>query len=97
MAALEERLPGIGQHVIASELLMPADLEATYGMTGGHWHHGEYALDQFLMLRPVPGAAQYATPISGLYLCGAGCHPGGNVMGVAGRNCAKAVLKGALS
>ena len=49
------------------------------------------------MLRPVPGAAQYATPISGLYLCGAGCHPGGNVMGVAGRNCAKAVLKGALS
>ena len=64
-------------------------------MTEGHWHHGEYALDQFLMLRPVPVAAQYATPVDGLYLCGAGCHPGGNVMGVAGRNCADAVLRGA--
>ena len=95
MATLEAHLPGIRGQVIASELLLPRDLEATYGMTGGHWHHGEYALDQFLMLRPVPGAAQYATPVDGLYLCGAGCHPGGNVMGVAGRNCADAVLRGA--
>ena len=96
MATLETFLPGIGAQVLASELLLPADLEALYGMTGGHWHHGEYALDQFLMLRPVPGAAQYATPVNGLYLCGAGCHPGGNVAGVAGRNCADAVLKGVL-
>jgi len=50
------------------------------------------ALDQFLMVRPVPGAAQYATPMAGLYLCGAGCHPGGGVMGTAGRNAARQIL-----
>ena len=59
---------------------------------GGHWHHGELALDQFLMLRPDPGAAQYAMPVNGLYLCGAGAHPGGGVMGCAGKNAAQAVF-----
>ena len=61
-------------------------------MTGGHWHHAELAFDQFFMLRPVPGAAQYATPLPGLYLCGAGSHPGGGVMGTAGRNAARRIL-----
>jgi phytoene dehydrogenase-like protein len=51
------------------------------------------AFDQFYMVRPVPGAAQYETPVSGLYLCGAGAHPGGGVMGLAGRNAARRVLK----
>jgi phytoene dehydrogenase-like protein len=78
--------------VVASELLLPADIEREFRITGGHWHHGEIALDQFLMLRPVPGAAQYAMPVKGLYLCGAGCHPGGGVMGSAGRNAANEVL-----
>ena len=96
MSTLEAHLPGISEQVIDSEILMPKDLEAAYGMSGGHWHHGEYALDQFLMLRPVPGAAQYATPVNGLYLCGASCHPGGNITGVAGKNCADAVIKGGL-
>jgi len=50
------------------------------------------AFDQFLMVRPVPGAAQYRTPLEGLFLCGAGCHPGGGVMGIAGRNAALQVL-----
>ena len=90
---LEKYAPSIGRHVVASELLMPADIEREFRMTGGHWHHGELALDQFLMLRPVPGAAQYATPVDGLYLCGAGCHPGGGVMGSAGANAARAVLR----
>jgi len=94
MSTLEAHLPGISDQVIESEILLPKDLEATYGMSGGHWHHGEYALDQFLMLRPVPGAAQYSTPINGLYLCGASCHPGGNITGMAGRNCADAVIRG---
>jgi phytoene dehydrogenase-like protein len=89
---LERYAPGLRRHVVASELLLPADIEREFHITGGHWHHGEYALDQFLMLRPVPGAAQYATPVAGLYLCGAGCHPGGGVMGSAGRNAAKVVL-----
>jgi phytoene dehydrogenase-like protein len=62
-------------------------------MHGGQWHHGEFTLDQFLMLRPVPGAAQYATPVDGLYLCGAGAHPGGGVMGLPGRNAALEILR----
>ncbi len=92
---LEEYAPGIRGLVSASELLTPADLEAEFGMTGGHWHHVELSLDSFFMLRPVPGSAQYAAPVNGLYLCGAGSHPGGGVMGCAGRNAARAVLAGA--
>jgi phytoene dehydrogenase-like protein len=94
LGVLERYAPGIRRQVIAAELLLPADIEQEFGMSGGHWHHGELALDQFLMLRPVPGAAQYAMPIAGLFLCGAGCHPGGGVMGNAGRNAARAVLNG---
>ena len=92
LGVLERHAPGLRRQVVASELLLPADLEREYRLTGGHWHHGELALDQFMMLRPVPGAAQYAMPVGGLFLCGAGCHPGGGVMGSAGRNAAKAVL-----
>ena len=84
--------PGIREQIVHSEILTPQDLETEYRMTGGHWHHGELALDAFLMLRPVPGAAQYASPVSGLYLCGAGAHPGGGVMGSAGRNAANVVM-----
>ncbi|HEX3849074.1 MAG TPA: NAD(P)/FAD-dependent oxidoreductase, partial [Steroidobacteraceae bacterium] len=90
---LEAQAPGLKQSVIAAELLTPLDLEREFRMSGGHWHHGDLAFDQFLMVRPVPGAAQYRAPIAGLYLCGAGCHPGGGVMGVAGRNAALEVLK----
>ena len=68
------------------------DIEREFGITGGHWHHGEIALDQFMFVRPVPGAAQYATPVVGLYLCGAGSHPGGGVMGLTGRNAARTVM-----
>jgi phytoene dehydrogenase-like protein len=89
---LERYAPGLRRQVVAAELLLPTDIEREFRITGGHWHHGELALDQFLMLRPVPGAAQYAMPVNGLYLCGAGCHPGGGVMGSAGRNAAQAVL-----
>ncbi len=94
MDTLAEYAPDIRDKTIASELLTPYDLEQRYGVSGGHWHHGELSLDQFLMLRPVPRAAQYRMPVAGLYLCGAGCHPGGGVMGSAGRNAAKAVLAG---
>jgi len=74
-------------------LFTPADMEQEFRISGGHWHHGDLAFDQFLMVRPVPGAAQYRTPLEGLFLCGAGCHPGGGVMGIAGRNAAQQVLK----
>ncbi|MEI9984589.1 MAG: hypothetical protein WDN69_16125 [Aliidongia sp.] len=85
--------PGLRGRIIATETLTPLDLEAEFGMTGGHWHHGELAFDQFYMVRPVPGAAQYRTPVEGLFLCGAGSHPGGGVMGAAGRNAARMILK----
>ena len=74
-------------------MLTPLDIEREFRITGGHWHHAELAMDQFLMMRPVPGAAQYATPVNGLWLCGAGNHPGGGVMGCAGRNAANAINK----
>lgn len=90
---LERYLPGLGKRVTSSELLLPADIEERYGMSGGHWHHGELTLDQFLFVRPVGGAAQYALPLDGLYLCGAGAHPGGDVAGAAGRNAALEILK----
>ena len=60
---------------------------------GGHWHQGEMALDQFLMLRPVPYSAQYQTPVAGLFLCGAGCHPGGDLTGAPGYNAAQEILR----
>jgi phytoene dehydrogenase-like protein len=85
--------PELRACLVASELLTPQDLEREFRITGGHWHHAELALDQFLMVRPVPGAAQYQSPLRGLFLCGAGCHPGGGVMGLAGRNAARQISR----
>lgn len=92
LAVLERHAPGIGSLVTASEVLMPQDLEREFGMCGGHWHHGALGFDQFFFARPVPGATRYATPLPGLFLCGAGCHPGGGVTGLAGRNAARVIL-----
>ena len=89
---LTQYAPGLRPLVRASELLTPPDMEREFRMTGGHWHHVDLALDQFFAVRPVPGATRYATPLAGFYLCGAGCHPGGGVMGIAGRNAARQVL-----
>jgi len=85
--------PALRDCILASELLTPADIEREFRIAGGHWHHAELALDQFFLLRPVPGATQYRTPVPGLFLCGAGCHPGGGVMGLAGRNAAQALMR----
>ena len=91
---LSDYAPNIRDSVTHAELLSPEDLEREFGMTGGHWHHGEFATDQILMMRPTYGAAQYNTPVPGLYLCGAGSHPGGGVTGAPGHNAAQAVLAG---
>lgn len=93
LTTLETCAPGLRDSLVAAELLTPPDIEAQFRISGGHWHHAELALDQFFMVRPVPGAAQYRAPVGGLYLCGAGCHPGGGVMGVAGRNAARQILR----
>ncbi|HEY6823552.1 MAG TPA: NAD(P)/FAD-dependent oxidoreductase [Steroidobacteraceae bacterium] len=85
--------PELPDCIVASELLAPPDIEREFRISGGHWHHAELALDQFFMVRPVPGATQYRAPLAGLYLCGAGSHPGGGVMGVAGRNAARALIR----
>ena len=85
--------PDIRDQIIHSEFLTPADLEENYHVTGGHWHHTEMAVDQMLMMRPTYEAAQYGTPISGLHLCGAGSHPGGGLMGAAGHNAAREILR----
>lgn len=90
---LERYAPGLRSLITASELLTPADIEQEFHITGGHWHHAELTLDQFLFVRPVNGAAQYALPIDGLYLCGAGAHPGGGISGAAGRNAARTILR----
>jgi phytoene dehydrogenase-like protein len=92
---LEGVAPGLQGSVLHADLLTPLDIEREFRIDGGHWHHGELAFDQFFMVRPVPGAAQHGTPMPGLYLCGAGCHPGGGVMGTPGRNAAQRVLEGA--
>jgi phytoene dehydrogenase-like protein len=85
--------PDLRDKIIASELLTPVDLEQRFHIHGGHWHHGEISLDQILMMRPFPGTSQYGTSVDGLYLCGAGNHPGGGVMGLAGHNAAKEIIK----
>lgn len=92
LGTLSKYMPDIEGRVTATELLTPADIESEFHMTGGHWHHAELTLDQFLFVRPVNGAAQYRLPIDGVYLCGAGAHPGGGVSGAAGRNAARAIL-----
>ena len=85
--------PGIRELIIHRELLTPLDLEHDFNVSGGHWHHTEFALDQALMMRPTYEAAQYSTPIPGLYLCGAGSHPGGDLSGGPGHNAAHEILR----
>ena len=89
LATMVPNLPG---SVIARQVLTPLDLERTLALTGGHHLHGDMSPDQLGPLRPVLGLGGYRTPIEGLYLCGAGTHPGGGVTGANGRNCAARVL-----
>jgi len=93
LATIAEYAPDLQQRIMATQLLTPADIEKEFHITGGQWHHAELTLDQFLFVRPVAGAAQYKMPLDGLYLCGAGTHPGGGVSGAAGRNAARFILR----
>lgn len=94
VAQLERHAPGVSSRIVAREVLTPADLEARFALTGGQLHHAEPALDQLLVMRPTPSAARYATAVPGLYLGGAGSHPGGGVRPTAGWLAAGAVLGG---
>lgn len=93
MQTLEHYAPGIEQLVDHQQVLTPKDLEDTYGLTGGHILHGEPSLYQLFTMRPILGWAQYRTPIDGLYLCGAGTHPGGGVTAGPGHNAAREIVK----
>jgi phytoene dehydrogenase-like protein len=85
--------PNVPGAILHRQVLSPLDLERTLALTGGHALHGEMAADQLFSLRPVRGYADYRTPIEGLYLCGAGTHPGGGVSGANGRNCAREIVR----
>jgi len=86
-------VPGIREAILHREILVPTDLESRYGLPEGNPNHGEMTLDQFFHMRPVPGYARYRTPIPGLFLCGAGAHPGGGVTGIPGHNASREILK----
>jgi phytoene dehydrogenase-like protein len=89
---IAEYAPNVPGAIIALQILTPLDLERTYGLTEGNIFHGDLNLEQLFFNRPVAGWSQYRRPITGLYLCGAGAHPGGGVTGAPGHNCAHQVL-----
>jgi phytoene dehydrogenase-like protein len=92
-AAINDIAPGFANSLLHRSVLAPHDIEMQYGLTDGAVTHGELTLDQVMFMRPVAGSARYAMPISGLYLGGAGAHPGPGVLGGAGWLAAKQVLK----
>lgn len=92
-ALVDEVAPGFSSSVLHREVLAPPDLERVFALTGGNIFHGAMSLDRLFFMRPVPGFARHQTPIEGLYLCGAGTHPGGGVMGACGRNAAEVILR----
>ena len=95
IGAVDDIAPGFASMVEHVEVLTPRDLEDRFGLLGGSIAQGELAPDQLFSFRPIPNYGDYRTPIQGLYLCGAGTHPGGGVMGIPGRNASTVVLKDA--
>ena len=87
--------PNFRKSVLGYQVLSPADLESTFGLTGGNIMQGAMSLSSLAFMRPLPGYADYRTPVKGLYLCGAATHPGGGVMGACGYNAAREILKDA--
>ena len=90
---VERHAPGFRASVLGRQVLTPLDLERTFGLVGGDIMHGQLSLDQLFSARPVLGHGHYRGPIKGLYMCGAGAHPGGGVTGAPGHNAAREVLK----
>jgi phytoene dehydrogenase-like protein len=92
-ALIDEVAPGFSSSVLHREVLAPPDLERIFALPGGNIFHGAMTPDRLLFARPLGDWSRYRTPIPGLYLCGAGTHPGGGVMGACGRNAARTVLR----
>ena len=92
LEVLAEYAPNVRGAVLHRQVITPLDMEREYSLTGGSIHQGRMSLDQMFNMRPLPGWSDYRTPVAGLYMCGAACHPGGGVMGAAGLNAARTVL-----
>ncbi len=90
---VEQYAPGFKASVIDRQVLSPPDIERTFNLTGGNIFQGSMNLNKLFMFRPAPGFADYRTPVKHLFLCGAAAHPGGGVMGAAGANAARTMLK----
>jgi len=90
---LTEYAPNLKDLIVGRRVLTPLDLEREFNLTRGHIHHGAMSLDQLFAFRPFIGAAQYRTPVKGLYLCGAGTHPGGGITGAPGFNASREIIK----
>ncbi len=93
IATVDRHAPNFKASVIARQVLSPLDLERRFGMIDGDIFHGALSLNQLFSARPVLGYADYRLPLSGLYLCGAGAHPGGGVTGVPGHNAAREIIR----
>jgi phytoene dehydrogenase-like protein len=85
--------PNFRSSILGMQVLSPLDLEMRFGLVDGDIFHGQLSLDQLFSMRPVLGHADYRMPISGLYLCGSGAHPGGGVTGLPGRNAAREIVR----
>jgi phytoene dehydrogenase-like protein len=90
---VQQHAPNFRQSILHRHVLTPLDLEKIFNLTGGNIFQGAMSINQLFMFRPVPGFASYRTPIRNLYLCGSAAHPGGGVMGAAGRNAAREMLR----
>jgi phytoene dehydrogenase-like protein len=90
---IAQHSPNFKQLILHAEIRTPYDIEHEVGLTEGNIFQGELTFDQLLFNRPIPGYAQYRTPVRGLYLCGSSTHPGGGVMGAPGANAARALLR----
>jgi len=90
---IAEYAPNIKDIIIQKQVVTPLDLEREWGLSEGNIFQGELSLEQLFFLRPVPGWAQYRTPIKNLYMCGSATHPGGGIMGANGRLAALEILK----
>jgi phytoene dehydrogenase-like protein len=90
---LEDHAPGLSSTIVAASIITPAEMHSDYGFSGGHIFHGELSADQLYAMRPLLGMGRYETPIRGVFLCGAGTHPGGFLSGISGRLAAQHLLR----
>jgi phytoene dehydrogenase-like protein len=93
LATIEHHAPGFRAQVLHKQVHSPRAIEAKFGLWRGDIFHGRMSLDQLWAARPALGAGSYRSPVPGLWLCGAGTHPGGGVTGAPGHNCAHAILR----